>query len=155
MIAGTDGFGYTDDWGQTWSMRWRIRDSEVVVPDAFAADPLDRDVVYAVMSFAYNYNNPPPYSLVRSADAGVTFEPWSSIGEAPVAMAVSTDGSRIWLASAGRHLWQSHDVGAAWQAIAEMPFDEPRQIAVSPRDPRILYAISGDGYLWVYREPDE
>lgn len=28
-----------------------------------------------------------------------------------------------------------------------------RDIAVSPHDPRVVYAVSGDGYLWVYREP--
>ena len=35
-----------------------------------------------------------------------------------------------------------------------MPFSDPKQLAVSPHDPRVLYAVPGDGYIWVYREPD-
>jgi len=87
-------------------------------------------------------------------DSGSTFHPWSEVQEIPGAVAVSNDRSRFWFASHGQHLWQSRDNGLTWQRLDIMPFKDPRQLAVSPHDPRILYAVSGDGYIWVYREPD-
>jgi hypothetical protein len=67
---------------------------------------------------------------------------------------VSVDGSRFWFASFSQHLWQSRDKGQSWQILDTMPFTDPKQLAVSPHDPRVLYAVSGDGNIWVYREPD-
>ena len=35
-------------------------------------------------------------------------------------------------------------------------FEEPRgELVVSPHDPGLLYAVSGDGNLWVFREPSD
>ena len=161
-IRNAEAFGYSDDGGVTWTIRRGI-----VLPRV-DADPLDRTVLYA-----FGWREPqqpppgatpgippdllssaPPYPLIRSSDSGVTFQPWSQVDERPGELAVSADGSRFWIASYNQHLWQSRDRGQSWQILDAMPFSDPRQLAVHPHDPRLLYAVSGDGYIWVYREPD-
>src|SRR5262249_25523656 len=97
----------------------------------------------------------PPYQLLRSVDGGASFQPWSSVDELPGALAVSVDGSRFWFASYAQHLWQSRDKGQTWHSLDTMPLSDPKKLAVSPHDPRILNAESGDGYIWVYREPGD
>ena len=82
------------------------------------------------------------------------FQAWSEVDEPTGALAVSVDGSRFWFVSYSQHLWQSRDQGQSWQIMDTMPFSDPKQLAVSPHDPRVLYAVSCDGYIWVYREPD-
>jgi hypothetical protein len=89
-----------------------------------------------------------------SVDRGATFQPWSEVDEVPGVVAVSADASRFWFASYGQHLWQSRDDGRSWQNLGALPYTDTRQLAVSPLDPGVLYAVSGDGHIWVYREPD-
>jgi photosystem II stability/assembly factor-like uncharacterized protein len=162
-VVNADGFGFSDDAGESWSIS---RGNPG--PASFAADAMDPGTIYAVGRLRYQSSPPqptpgipverlsqsPPYELVRSVDSGRTFQPWSAVEELPGAIAVSVDGSRFWFASYGQHLWQSRDKGQTWQILDDMPFQDPKQLTVSPHDPRILYAVSGDGHIWVYREPD-
>lgn len=162
-VLNANGLGYSDDGGANWIMK-----KDFIVPSPFVVDSTDPTVVYAVGSMMTTSHPPqptpgipverlvqlPPYSLIRSVDSGASFLSWSEVQELPGAVAVSVDRSRFWFASYAQHLWQSRDAGASWQIVAEMPFTDPQQLAVSPHDPRILYAVSGDGHIWVYREPD-
>lgn len=163
VFRGESGFGYTEDGGKSWIIRWGQE-----IPGMMFVDPVRVDVIYAVDKFVFQGSrrvatpgipveripHPPPYHLVRSADSGASFQAWSQVDELPGAIAVSVDNSRFWFASYSQHLWQSRDHGQSWQIMDTMPFTDPKQLAVSPHDPRVLYAVSGDGYIWAYREPD-
>jgi hypothetical protein len=153
LVGGPYAFAYTDDGGQTWSVMWHQ-----LGPEKFTSDPTDPDVLYSVdlypSDLAASRASQAGYALRRSVDRGASFQYWSRVEEQPGALAASVDASRFWFASYGQHLWQSRDSGQSWQILDTMPFQDPRQLAVSPHDPRILYAVSGDGYIWVYREPD-
>lgn len=147
--GGANAFGFADDGGKTWTVFWHQ-----TKPVRFAADPLYKEIVYSVDELRSSEALGREYSILRSMDSGATFHPWSQVQELPGALAVSVDGSRFWFASYGQHLWQSRDAGQSWHIMEAMPFTDPKQLAVSPHDPRVLYAVSGDGNIWVYREPD-
>lgn len=162
-VLNGEAFAYSDDDGQSWTQTTRSK-----VHPSFAVDPNDPATIYAVN---WPIHRPPPptssssnvptepmahvsqYRLLRSMDSGASYQDWAPVEELPGAIAVSIDASRYWLASFEDHLWQSRDKGQTWQMLDMMPFRDPKQLAVSPSDPRVVYAVSGDGNLWVYREP--
>jgi hypothetical protein len=163
-VRNGEAFAYSDDDGQSWTQTTRSQ-----IHPSFAVDPNDPATIYAVNWPTRTPSPPsrpspdsptesarptPQYRLLRSTDTGASYQDWAPVEELPGAMAVSIDASRYWLASFEEHLWQSRDKGQTWQMLDMMPFTDPKQIAVSPNDPRVLYAVSGDGNIWVYREPD-
>jgi len=153
IVGGPYAFGYTDDGGGSWTVMWHQ-----IGPEKFMADPIDANIVYSVDLLQSDstemHLSDARYFMRRSVDRGASFQDWSHAVERPGALAASIEASRFWFASYGQHLWQSRDRGESWQILETMPFQDPRQLAVSPHDPRILYAVSGDGNIWVYREPD-
>lgn len=83
--------------------------------------------------------------LMRSRDSGAT---WERLGEKlpvdmpPGAMAVNPHNSKeIYVGYDGGGLFKSQDEGATWQAVNNgLPNIYVRCIAISPRDPNLVYA---------------
>jgi ligand-binding sensor domain-containing protein len=72
------------------------------------------------------------------------------------ALATSTDGSRLWVATQDGKLLQSMDGGQSWWEVTGTPYSGFLiDLAPSPQDDRLLLAVTVDGQLWAYRQrPD-
>lgn len=100
--------------------------------------------------------------IVVTSDLGQTSTDWAVFPSPFTAMALSIDRSRFWVATRGRSLWRSRDMGVTWDVAAKLPGEVRTNMLVpSKHDPRALFLITDDeqgktsGELWFYREPAE
>lgn len=88
------------------------------------------------------------HRLYRTTDAGQTWQPLAAGLGAPAAdrLAVSPDGT--FLLANGDGLFRSGGWGEAWQPVEGLPPGGVYTVAVSPREPRRVYAATQRHGLW-------
>ncbi|MCC7366819.1 MAG: exo-alpha-sialidase [Chloroflexi bacterium] len=129
------------DGGLTWQVVARRPFGSPIVIDP------DPAIVYSAFSDRYISRN-------VVSDANTTYERLAEFREKVSAVAMSADGTRLWAATVGNVLYLSRDRGATWSEVpGSPPAGSWRYLAVPPLEPHILYGISQDGGLWIYREP--
>jgi photosystem II stability/assembly factor-like uncharacterized protein len=141
-LYGFSGIIRTQDGGDSWRGPGGSPDRRPLTVDA-----TDPDTIY-VGSLQQG-------RLLRSRDAGTTYEDLAAFLSPVSALAMSVDGSRLWVAVATGELYRSADRGTSWDRVIDTPY-QGRLISLcaSPQDPRLFFAVSSQGELWAYREPD-
>ncbi|GEL17330.1 F510_1955 family glycosylhydrolase [Pseudonocardia asaccharolytica] len=89
-------------------------------------------------------NAPDPLGLVRSTDAGATWQPVSLAGEVDFHALQVSSGTLYGLDAGRRMLRVSSDGGTTWQSRATVA---ALDLAVDPTDPAIVLATTADGVV--------
>jgi photosystem II stability/assembly factor-like uncharacterized protein len=141
----TQGVARSDDGGLTWLQQ------NSFLAHVVATDAMDADTIY--LGYGRCERVGPCGDLYRSEDAGRTVE-WLAHFEARItSLGMSVDGSRFWLATQDGWLHQSRDRGLTWEAATQIPEGGwIRSLSVIPQDPNLVFAVTSDATLWVYRE---
>src|SRR5262249_50222195 len=116
-------FGYlrSDDGGQSWRTTAREITGEyvTVVAESFAVDPGNAETLY-VGGYTYvGYGRQTEYFLVRSRDAGGSWEDVNPLGLEPLAIAVDPQQSATLYVLEGDGLFKSLDGGVSWNQVGQ------------------------------------
>jgi photosystem II stability/assembly factor-like uncharacterized protein len=159
LYAGTDfdGIWKTTDAGATWASASAGLELDMVVINV-VIDPLDTDVLYAVLAGGYGLA---AGHLYRSSDGGATWQvrdngiprylPWSEYIFGPRSLAVNPEDPSHVYAGTLEEAYASTDAGANWVTItANLPGDSVKALAMDPHHANRLSAIVGQEY-YVYQ----
>lgn len=91
----------------------------------------------------------PPQAGLHSGGSG-----WQSLGPGNIGgrtrciVVHPTDSNRIWAGSAGGGIWTTSNGGAKWQPVDDFMANLAVScLAISPADPQLLFAGTGEGYF--------
>jgi photosystem II stability/assembly factor-like uncharacterized protein len=112
-----------------------------------AADALDPDIVY--LGYGPGAGSLTG-ALYRQSVDGQARHQLAQFEAHVSALAMSEDASRFWLGTGDGWLSRSVDRGDHWAPIAPVPAGSAiTGLAVSPADPMLVFAVAGDGSIWV------
>jgi len=145
-------------------LTWALANLGWAQPSSLSADPLAPDTLYILYNFyvfPFDIHNDPV--IYRSQDGGANWAPLADLPDACSAFDIAVgrtsaapavlyfSGSRPGGTECRASVWRSQDGGTSWtEAAAGLP-GIAVELAVDPRDSRIVYARLGDnlnGLLW-------
>jgi len=145
FVSGMHGMYRSDDAGATWHLLDFRR-----AGTPFAVDPADASLVY--------FRDDQQIFETRDLRHGPGEPRIRTLGSFPnkvTAAAMSPDGAVFWVATEARTWHRSADGGKMWRALDAAPAERAFvSLGVDPNDSAVVFGITDDGALWVYRDAE-